>query len=112
MATVKMMGISDEITTCQCCGRKNLKRTAVLDFDGDQRYYGSDCAARALGTHKAGIDGVGKAVAFAQKYLGQYSGKELAKGVAARFGYGTRVRDGKLEIYGETMVAIALPEGN
>ena len=46
---VTVMGVSDEITTCECCGRAGLKRTVALRFEsGDIRNYGCDCAAKAL----------------------------------------------------------------
>lgn len=44
----KIIGISEEVTTCECCGRSNLKRTVVLDLDGAVRYFGCDCAAKAF----------------------------------------------------------------
>lgn len=50
------LGITDDHTTCECCGRSGLKRTiaiAELDADGNRGeavYYGSTCAALALRT--------------------------------------------------------------
>ncbi len=54
MAGFKVLGISDEVTECHCCGRMDLKRTiilGILDADGtviDQTHYGTECAAAAL----------------------------------------------------------------
>lgn len=45
---MKILGISDEVTTCECCGRKNLKRTVVLSCGEGEVHYGSQCAADAL----------------------------------------------------------------
>lgn len=51
--TYRIKGTTDDITTCDCCGRTGLKKTvilAVLDADGnqeDQTYYGTACAAKA-----------------------------------------------------------------
>ncbi|GAA3078868.1 hypothetical protein [Streptomyces glomeratus] len=52
-------GIVDDYDTCGCCGRRGLKRTVAfmpLDADGkedgtaeDVVYYGTSCAAIALG---------------------------------------------------------------
>ena len=59
----RYIGITDECVECQKCGRNELRSTvvlAVLDADGnteDVTYYGSTCAARALG-----IRGGGRAV--------------------------------------------------
>ncbi len=47
---MKLVGITDEITTCDCCGKTNLKKTfAVMDDDGNVNYYGSECYARLMG---------------------------------------------------------------
>lgn len=46
--TFKLLGITDENTTCDCCGKSNLKCTVALDHDGDVVFYGRDCAGRAL----------------------------------------------------------------
>ena len=48
MAAFKLLGINDEVTTCECCGKPNLKCTVVLGTDGGEVRYGRDCAARAL----------------------------------------------------------------
>lgn len=43
----RIIGINDEVTTCECCGRSNLKCTVVLT-DGEQEVrFGRDCAAKA-----------------------------------------------------------------
>ena len=52
-ARYKILGITDEVTTCERCGRDDLKRTVrlgVLDLDGnveDAVHFGCDCAAKA-----------------------------------------------------------------
>lgn len=44
----KVLGKNDEVTTCECCGKANLKLTVVLT-DGEREVrYGRDCAARAI----------------------------------------------------------------
>lgn len=45
-----ILGTSDEVTTCDCCGKKNLRSTVALeatDGSGDV-HFGRVCAARAL----------------------------------------------------------------
>lgn len=45
----KLLGITDEITTCDCCGRSNLKCTVALENEaGEIVHYGRDCAGKAL----------------------------------------------------------------
>jgi hypothetical protein len=48
--TTAILGISDSVTTCECCGRTNLKKTVAVSFDSNAPvYYGTECAARATG---------------------------------------------------------------
>lgn len=50
-----LLGIDDEVTVCELCGKADLKCTMVLaqhDADGNtvaEVRYGRDCGARALG---------------------------------------------------------------
>lgn len=45
----KLLGITDEISTCDCCGRTNLKCTVALESEaGEILHYGRDCAGKAL----------------------------------------------------------------
>ena len=46
---MEAIAITDDVTTCDCCGRTDLKRTVVLrSEDGAIRYHGTSCAAIAL----------------------------------------------------------------
>lgn len=46
----RIAGISDDVTTCECCGRTDLKRTIALESGtGEIRYFGTACAAHAMG---------------------------------------------------------------
>ncbi|MGW2657027.1 hypothetical protein ACWC1D_25645 [Streptomyces sp. NPDC001478] len=68
--TVK--GIVDDYDTCGCCGRRGLKRTVALmplDADGnedgtaeDVAYYGTSCAATALGWTQGKVTDMARAV--------------------------------------------------
>lgn len=51
-----VLGTTDDVTTCELCGREDLRGTTaleVLDADGNGTgellHYGSDCGARAAG---------------------------------------------------------------
>lgn len=45
---VKVLGTTNDVTECECCGRQNLKMTVALSFDDAEAvYYGTTCAARA-----------------------------------------------------------------
>lgn len=42
--------IDDSITTCECCGRTNLKATVLMQSDlGELVHFGRTCAARNTG---------------------------------------------------------------
>lgn len=46
----KVLGSGDDVTVCDCCGRKNLKITIALENEetGEQVRYGRDCAGKAI----------------------------------------------------------------
>ena len=45
MNEIKILGLTDERTTCDCCGKTGLKVTVALEIDGGETlYYGRDCA--------------------------------------------------------------------
>jgi hypothetical protein len=55
------IGTTDERTTCDCCGRSDLKKTVVLkDVEGDFVFFGSVCGARALGWAVKDFNGAAK----------------------------------------------------
>lgn len=53
-ARFNVMGVSEDRTTCDCCGKQNLKRTVCLrrESDGEDLFYGVNCAADALKLRK------------------------------------------------------------
>lgn len=55
---MRILGISDDCDTCDCCGRSGLKRTVALDAGqgGPAFHYGVNCAARALGKPAARVE--------------------------------------------------------
>lgn len=48
--TVRYLGTTDEVETCDCCGKSNLKVTVALLFPqaDEPVYFGTTCAAHAL----------------------------------------------------------------
>lgn len=44
-----IIGYTDSITQCECCGKVDLKGTYCLDIDGVELYYGSVCAFKNHG---------------------------------------------------------------
>ena len=78
MTTYKILGISDEISTCDRCGKTNLKATVAIEVDGAEvEFWGRDCAAHAVcGNKKASsVDFVEKCATRAAKvsaWIGHY----------------------------------------
>ena len=44
-----IIGYTDSINECDCCGKTNLKGTYCIDLDGVELYYGSVCAFKNHG---------------------------------------------------------------
>lgn len=56
--TWHIRAITDECTTCELCGRVELKRTVLLETeDGEQLWAGTSCAAKKVGTTAAKMRG-------------------------------------------------------
>lgn len=45
----KILGFTEEITVCDCCGKADLKGTYAIDWEGTIAYYGSVCAFKVHG---------------------------------------------------------------
>jgi hypothetical protein len=52
----KALGTDDSITSCDCCGRNNLKFTVTIELDnGEIAHYGQICARRNTGKEQGTI---------------------------------------------------------
>ena len=50
MATYRTLAIVDDVNTCDCCGKSNLKSTVAMERDdGEVLHFGSTCATRHSG---------------------------------------------------------------
>lgn len=62
----RVLGTTDDVTTCECCGRADLKGTVVLQWtlDGEDVggpvFFGCVCAARAVGEPAKAIKAAAK----------------------------------------------------
>lgn len=80
MNNVTLIEVTSETTVCECCGKVDLKRVAVLNVNGKVVRYGRDCAARALGKSVAkNIDlfvetqqKIEKSIALIEKFASEY----------------------------------------
>lgn len=51
---MEILGTTDAVDTCGCCGKTGLKRTVRMRLEnGEVEYLGTTCAARATGTTAA-----------------------------------------------------------
>lgn len=68
-AVMKVLGFTDEITTCDCCGKRNLKGSFAIETNaGEIVHYGSVCVGRAYGSKQAKqIKFAAEKIALAQK---------------------------------------------
>jgi hypothetical protein len=68
MTAYRILGINDEVTACECCGRSGLKKTVVLSDSEREVRYGTECAARAMKVGKKDVEsGVKAATAEARR---------------------------------------------
>jgi hypothetical protein len=72
----KVLGTNDETTTCECCGRTDLKKTVVLSNGDHEVRYGTECAARLL---KVSKNDVAKSVRAADRERVQSEIRESAR---------------------------------
>jgi hypothetical protein len=66
---LRVAGITDDVTTCGCCGRAGLKRTVVLESETGLRFYGTTCAATALGRKTSEVDSTARGIAYCRRWL-------------------------------------------
>jgi hypothetical protein len=71
----KLLGTTNDKDTCDCCGRTDLKLTYAIRFDdaGDVRYYGSECASKALRFRANLLPRAAKAAAKREKLLASHA---------------------------------------
>ena len=108
MTQVKVLGVSDEITTCEHCGKKHLKCTVALSIDGGEAvYFGRDCAAHALGNNEPtatdlkNIERKGRLQSAAQRWVAQgYTAAQIDKGLSGK-GYGYNGKTGEVQLSGQ-----------
>lgn len=98
---VTLLAITDETSVCECCGKTNLKRVAVLQLaDGSVVRYGRDCAAKALGK-KVGkdIDFLVEITAYVSKYSSA-TPENMVRAIWNKFGMTAKFQNGHYQILG------------
>lgn len=104
-ARYTFLGMCDDRTTCEQCGKPNLKRVVALGTaDGETVFFGTDCAGRALlGSKSASNTKIvahsAMAEAYARKVLASHGAKVAAQATWNRFGYSiNQTKDGGLRM--------------
>jgi hypothetical protein len=97
-AAYRILGTTDEVTTCEHCGRDDLRGTVVLaalddegDDTGERIYFGSTCGAKAAGWTTA------------RKFREAAENADRAKGVALRKARDARFAEWVRETYAVTI---------
>ena len=68
MATYRTLAIVDDVNTCDCCGKSNLKSTVAMERDdGEMLHFGSICATRHSGRAAKTIKSEALAIAAAKQ---------------------------------------------
>jgi hypothetical protein len=95
---MKVLGISDEITVCEKCGKQNLKRTVALDTGYSQVHYGTTCASKAIrksgiNIKKSELDSETQMIHYAKMWKSNgHTAKVIADGIWNKFGFLTEIK--------------------
>ena len=100
---MKILGTTDENTTCDKCGKTNLKGTVALETGEGIVHYGTTCAAKAVAPKSyRGIadtlNGYAKAVAYARKWITVYGAHQSIADQIAVHWTSAVIRDGAIVI--------------
>lgn len=88
-------GTTDEVCTCDCCGRTDLKYTVIMDFDGEVSYFGKTCAARRTGMKEAEIVKYAKSADSFERMSTEADKRKLDAEEDAKFGAFLAARSSK-----------------
>jgi hypothetical protein len=89
MKVFRVGGTTDQITTCELCGKEELRGTVQmieLDADGNDftdLYYGSSCAAKAAGWTQKAVNMAARAADRAKKEAAE-TARRKAEGVESK----------------------------
>jgi hypothetical protein len=72
--TFKIIGFTDSVNECDCCGKQNLKGTYCVNIDGKEFYYGSKCASNAIGLDEREIKSIDSKIKTTQNIDLQMAG--------------------------------------
>jgi hypothetical protein len=85
--TTNIIGTTEEVTTCGCCGKSGLKKTVVIEVDGTEiLYYGTVCASYAMGQDVKKVNETVAAIESENKLIEKFKtlNGDIAKGKLIR----------------------------
>tara|TARA_R110000803_G_scaffold95931_1_gene164014 strand:- start:796 stop:1167 length:372 start_codon:yes stop_codon:yes gene_type:complete len=100
---MNILGFTDEITSCDCCGRTELKGTYVMDDkEGNIYYYGSSCGVNAASlTDSKELKKEVKKADFVNSYSNLKSDHNKIKAMKSAINKGLFSKDQYFEKFGE-----------
>lgn len=101
--TFKIIGVTDETTVCEHCGKTNLKKVVVLENleTGEIVRYGTDCAAKAMKTAKKTVDYEFEMISMIKRWVANLGVEKTLIALSNR-GYGAQFRNGQITVRGVT----------
>lgn len=75
----KIIGFTDSVNECDCCGKSGLKGTFCVEIDGNEFYYGSTCAFKKHGFEKKECDKVLRDYNYKLDGCQRIAGKQLRR---------------------------------
>lgn len=100
---MKILGFTDENTTCDCCGRTELKGTYIMDDNEGNIYnYGSTCGVNAAGLKDSKeLKKAVKVIEFDENFKGLEFDHVKVKQMKAAISKGFYTRDQFFTKFGE-----------
>jgi len=107
---MKILGINDEQTTCDKCGKTNLKKTVIIEIEGEVVRYGCDCAANFIHGNKKHssmkmVENLASAIEYAKSIIKQYGAIQTSIIIGKKYGYGFSTKNGKLFDFNRNEIA-------
>lgn len=75
--TKKIIGFTDSVNECDCCGKTGLKGTFCVEINGEELYYGSTCAFKKHGFAKKEVDSLLNNYRDTAKFVAVQTRKQL-----------------------------------
>lgn len=105
----RILGITDERSACDCCGKTGLKRVVALEEMSTLKvwFYGTTCAANTMKTSVKSVKtGIELAQLLEKCDEKGWSLQQAQAYVYNRIGYPMQIKDGVLEIHTENGVIL------